>query len=93
MASNLLEMASNLIVMASNLEAMASNLDDFDSSNRKDFKEEGVMVHPSVYPDIIGKGGVTIKASFVSPTSAIEGFEGGEVVEGSFHFCKKHSRI
>ena len=29
----------------------------------KDFKEEAVPVHPSVFPDLIGKGGVTIKAA------------------------------
>jgi len=28
----------------------------------EDFKEEAVPVHPSVFPDLIGKGGVTIKA-------------------------------
>jgi len=28
----------------------------------EDFKEEGVQVHPSTFPDLIGKQGVTIKA-------------------------------
>ena len=35
----------------------------------EDFKEEGVMMHPSSFPDIIGKQGVTIKAECVDRLS------------------------